>query len=135
MKVYILIITILFVLFVSCSKDVNNDYEPVATDQNVIDEVLNINLSTVFNYSNQVIPGYIRKDNTPTNNIITDTGATLGRGLFYDKKLSTNNTVSCASCHKQEFAFSDREQFSKGVNSETQRHSMRLINSRFADKS
>jgi cytochrome c peroxidase len=37
---------------------------------------------------------------------ITDTGATLGRLLFYDKRLSRNNAVSCSSCHQQAHAFS-----------------------------
>ncbi len=41
--------------------------------------------------------------------------ATLGRVLFYDKKLSGNNTVSCGSCHKQEFAFADNKQFNRGA--------------------
>ncbi len=44
--------------------------------------------------------------------------ATLGRVLFYDRKLSTNSEISCGSCHKQEFAFSDNVQFSKGFNGE-----------------
>jgi cytochrome c peroxidase len=39
----------------------------------------------------------------------------IGRVLFYDKHLSVNNTVSCASCHKQAYAFSDNVAFSKGV--------------------
>lgn len=42
--------------------------------------------------------------------------ATLGRVLFYDRKLSSNNAVSCGSCHKQEFAFADNVQFNKGFN-------------------
>lgn len=42
--------------------------------------------------------------------------ATLGRVLFYDKKLSTNNAISCGSCHKQEFAFADNVRFNKGFN-------------------
>jgi len=42
--------------------------------------------------------------------------ATLGRVLFYDRNLSTNNAVSCGSCHKQEFAFADNVQFNKGFN-------------------
>jgi cytochrome c peroxidase len=41
--------------------------------------------------------------------------AVLGRVLFYDKKLSSDGTVSCASCHKQEIAFSDDKAFSQGV--------------------
>src|SRR5690349_8866999 len=40
----------------------------------------------------------------------------LGRVLFYDTKLSANGTVSCASCHKQEYAFGDNVAFSKGFN-------------------
>ncbi|HQQ93557.1 MAG TPA: cytochrome c peroxidase [Bacteroidia bacterium] len=40
--------------------------------------------------------------------------ATLGRVLFYDKKLSVNNAVSCGSCHKQEFAFADNVALNKG---------------------
>ena len=31
----------------------------------------------------------------------------LGRHLFYDTRLSSNGTVSCASCHEQDKAFSD----------------------------
>ena len=94
-----------------------------------------IDLNNLFNYQNQTVPEYILMDNTSAENTITDKGATLGRVLFYDKKLSSNNTISCASCHKQEFAFSDKAQFSQGVNGETLRHSMRLINSRFSEES
>jgi len=39
---------------------------------------------------------------------------TLGRVLFYDKKLSVNNSVSCATCHKQARAFSDIKSVSTG---------------------
>lgn len=92
-----------------------------------------IDLNNLFNYENQNIPSYITKDNTPLDNPISDEGATLGRVLFYDKNLSTDNTISCGSCHKQEFAFSDDNQFSTGVNGSTRRHSMRLINMRFAE--
>ena len=53
--------------------------------------------------------------------------ATLGRVLFYDKRLSANNTVSCASCHKQDKAFSDDVAFSEGFNGElTDRNSLAL---------
>ena len=93
-----------------------------------------IDLDNLFNYENQSIPSYITKDNMPSTNTITNEGATLGRVLFYDKKLSTNNSISCASCHKQAFAFSDTNQYSEGVNDETLRHSMRLINTRFSEE-
>jgi cytochrome c peroxidase len=95
-----------------------------------------IDLNNLYNYANQSIPAYILKDNTPGFNPITNAGATLGRVLFYDKQLSANGTISCASCHKQEFAFSDTAQQSLGLNGGlTGRHSMRLINARFATES
>ena len=53
-------------------------------------------------------------ENTPSYNPITDDGATLGRVLFYDKRLSLNERVSCASCHKQRYAFADRRSTSSG---------------------
>ena len=93
-----------------------------------------IDLNDLFDYSNQPIPGYIQKDNTPFNNTLTDEGATLGRVLFYDKQLSVDNTVSCASCHQQQFAFGDTAVVSQGVNGTTGRHSVRLVNARFGDE-
>lgn len=90
-----------------------------------------IDLNNLDNYANQVKPGYIIQDNTNTNPI-TDAGATLGRVLFYDVNLSIDNTISCAHCHKQEFAFGDTAAASSGVAGFTPRHSMRLVNSRFA---
>ena len=93
-----------------------------------------IDLNNLENYANQPVPNYIAKDNTPLNNPISDSGATLGRILFYDKLLSTNNTISCASCHQQQHAFSDLEARSVGVNGAlTPRHSMRLVNARFSE--
>jgi cytochrome c peroxidase len=54
---------------------------------------------------------------------------TLGRVLFYDKQLSVNNSISCASCHKQEIAFADNLAFSKGFdNNNTLRNSMPIQN-------
>jgi len=93
-----------------------------------------IDLDNLFDYEDQYIPSYITKDNTPSDNIITDEGATLGRVLFYDKKLSIDNTVSCGSCHIQEHAFSDLANVSEGINGNlTPKHSMRLVNIRFSD--
>ena len=90
-----------------------------------------IDLDNLVNYAAQQKPAYITKDNT-AGNPITNRGATLGRVLFYDVNLSINNTISCASCHRQQFSFSDTATASVGVNGVTGRHSMRLINSRFS---
>lgn len=58
---------------------------------------------------------------------INNARATLGAVLFYDTKLSENNTVSCASCHKQSLAFSDDVALSKGFNGAlTKRNSLAL---------
>jgi cytochrome c peroxidase len=92
-----------------------------------------IDLNNLSNYANQSKPAYITKDNT-AGNPITDKGATLGRVLFYDKNLSSNNTISCASCHIQANAFGDDTDASDGVNGTTTRHAMRLINSRFSNE-
>lgn len=60
---------------------------------------------------------------------LTNAGARLGRILFYDTRLSANNTVACASCHKQELAFSDNVSFSTGFNGGfTGRNSLAVIN-------
>lgn len=92
----------------------------------------NIDPNNLENYSGQVRPAYIIRDNGGANPI-TNAKATLGRVLFYDKRLSINNTISCASCHKQAFAFSDTAKLSLGVEGGiTARHSMRLINARFS---
>ncbi|RYY38455.1 MAG: cytochrome-c peroxidase [Chitinophagaceae bacterium] len=92
----------------------------------------NINPAQLANYAAQGRPAYITRDNTGTN-AISDAKATLGRVLFYDKALSINNTVACASCHRQSFAFSDTALVSNGVEGgSTGRHSMRLVNARFA---
>jgi cytochrome c peroxidase len=45
--------------------------------------------------------------------------ATLGELLFFDPILSGDSTISCASCHKPQFAFADNVAFSKGVGGKT----------------
>lgn len=83
-------------------------------------------------YPTYMLPAMAATDNTPSDNPITNDGATLGRVLFYDKHLSKNNTVSCASCHKQAQSFSDNNVFSTGfAGGFTSRHSMPLLNVRF----
>lgn len=73
-------------------------------------------------------------DNTPGENPITDAGATLGRVLFYDTRLSVNDSIACASCHLQENAFSDPRRFSVGfADGRTTRNSMGLANLRFSN--
>lgn len=121
-------------LFISCNKD--DTYESLSTDSypNVVATFgANLDLNNLQNYANQTVPSYITKDNS-NGNVITDKAATLGRVLFYDKKLSSTNTIACASCHKQALAFGDDAVASQGVNATTGRHSMRLVNARFSQE-
>ena len=90
-----------------------------------------IDLAALPNYANQGQPAYLTHDNTPDKNRITDIGATLGRILFYDKRLSRNNTISCSSCHQQSHGFGDSSIASSGVAGKTARHAMRVSNIRF----
>jgi len=89
------------------------------------------------NYANPTLPAhYAGLIGSPTDNgrnaPITDAGATLGRVLFYERQLSVNGTISCASCHAQASAFADEARFSAGfAGGVTTTHSMRLANARF----
>ncbi len=120
-------------LLASCSS---NDELTGGTTNNS-DPLAGLTLpSSPYNYSNQTIPGYITKDNTPIGQSIDDNVATLGRVLFYDTNLSVNNSISCASCHQQSVAFSDEDVQSSGLTGGfTGRHAMRLINGRFSNES
>ncbi len=52
----------------------------------------------------------------PPDNPTSKEGVELGRHLFYEKKLSRDNTISCGCCHRQEAAFTDPgRRFSLGV--------------------
>lgn len=60
---------------------------------------------------------------------ITEEGIVLGRRLFYDPILSGDSTISCATCHIQEDGFSDKRQFSIGIDGSIgDRQAMPIIN-------
>ena len=124
-------------IFYSCKKtDVANQPSNILTTNDPF-KVLNLP-PTAYNYSDQSLPGYFysppvnEQDNTPATNPITDWGATLGRVLFYDKTLSFNNSVACASCHRQSLSFADDKAFSVGfAGTLTKRNSMSLVNVKY----
>jgi cytochrome c peroxidase len=90
-------------------------------------------------FSNQFInsTGIVKPD-LPNNELaqlpaqkvkVSDAGAQLGRVLFYDKKLSINNAISCGSCHHQDKAFTDGQATSLGFKGlKTTRSSMAIVN-------
>ncbi len=58
-------------------------------------------------YYDWKLPKGFPEPRVPANNPITKAKVELGRHLFYDIRLSGNNTISCASCHHQDKAFTD----------------------------
>jgi cytochrome c peroxidase len=69
----------------------------------------------------------------PIDNPLTKDGVNLGRYLFYDKRLSKNLTMSCASCHLPQKGFSDPNRLSVGVDGlTTSRQAMSIQNLAFA---
>lgn len=97
-----------------------------------------IDFANVADYANPRLPAYFDAtvkalDNSPATNAVNNRVATLGRVLFYDLRLSTNNHASCASCHQQRFGFTDPMRFSNGISTAaiTDFHAMRLGNLRY----
>ena len=64
----------------------------------------------------------------PTNEPFTAAVAELGRKLFYDKNLSGNKTIACASCHNPAFAYSNGEARGTGAGGSTKRNVPSLLN-------
>lgn len=81
-----------------------------------------------FDYP-EIISEYLPPIQTPNTNPMTNEGVELGRKLFYDERLSANNTQSCGSCHLQSASFSDTTSYSIGIDGIAgNRNSMPLIN-------
>lgn len=97
-----------------------------------------IDFAQVANYAAPPLPAYFdgtvaALDNSPASNPGDDRVATLGRVLFHDLRLSTNNRSSCAACHQQRIGFTDPLRFSNGISTAgtTDFHAMRLGNLRY----
>ena len=79
------------------------------------------------------LPDWMPPPLEPASNRLNAAKAELGRRLFYDVRLSANETKSCASCHRQELAFTDGLPVSPGVTGQlTPRNSMSLANVAYA---
>jgi cytochrome c peroxidase len=146
MKKVALSLLVFAFLIVACSKGdqiVENSMPPIVSNEAI--KTLQLP-DALYNYANIHLPQHLLEnviegldqtsvkfsDNTPDNNPITDAGATLGRVLFFDKNLSQNGKIACASCHKQANGFADTRALSLGMGgSVTRRNSMTLTNARF----
>ena len=68
----------------------------------------------------------------PTDNAMDSAKIALGKALFFDTRLSLDNTINCASCHKPGLAFTDGKKTSTGINGQkTERNSPSLLNAAF----
>jgi cytochrome c peroxidase len=105
---YLLLIFISVAIFLSCKKDkVGHEPTPYVLE----------------------IPSHFPDMIIPEDNPMTVEGVELGRKLFYEKKLSGDNTISCAACHAPANSFTDPNQFSEGIDGILgNRNSMALIN-------
>jgi cytochrome c peroxidase len=54
-----------------------------------------------------MLPGALPPVQVPPENPITETKRVLGKALFFDEQLSSDNTVACATCHTPGRSFSD----------------------------
>lgn len=92
---YIIVSFLVFILFVGCAED----------DRKVL---------IIENFTAN-LPSPFSPIDYPEDNAYSEARWELGKKLFYDNSLSIDSTLSCASCHKSELAFSDDVAFSKGV--------------------
>lgn len=103
------------IVFVSCRYEIIDQEPPIPEFS-----------ATPFNL---VIPPLFPPMDIPADNPLTLEGIELGRYLFWEKKLSGDNTQSCGSCHLPESGFSDPNQFSVGITGEQgNRQAMALVN-------
>jgi len=78
------------------------------------------------------VPLGLPKLKVPADNPSTAEKIELGKQLFFDKRLSLDSTISCASCHDPEKGFSNGEQFATGIKSQVGgRNSPTVINSAY----
>jgi cytochrome c peroxidase len=105
---YLFVIFCIVAIFISCRKD-KIGYTPTPYELE--------------------IPSHFPSMIIPENNPMTKEGVSLGRMLFYEERLSGDNSMSCATCHAPENSFTDPNQFSTGIDGIAgTRNSMALIN-------
>lgn len=78
------------------------------------------------------IPKHVWEQHIPPDNPMTRSKIELGRDLFFDPRLSADDTVSCAHCHKANMAFTDQRPVSEGIDGKTgTRSAPTVLNSMF----
>ncbi len=126
---YFLSLLLVIIVFSSCERDAPPDYQVFyypPDDLKVLEKHLDIPFQGTYDYD-VTLPQHLRGFGVAANFVANHDRATLGRVLFYDKDLSRDRTISCASCHLQEKAFADNEVKSPGIEGrKAQRNSQAL---------
>lgn len=95
---------LLCLLLLSCSDSDDSDSKYIATPAP-------LEVPTIF--QNQILGPVIPEDNPQT-----EEGIALGKKLFFDTRLSADNTLACVMCHRPQDGFSDPRRFSIGITGE-----------------
>lgn len=120
-RLLLILPTVVLLLGVGCRKEEAEDPQDPATPFVPTPYVLDV-------------PANLPPMPIPADNPLTVEGVKLGRYLFYEERLSGNNTMSCASCHSAAYAFTDSGRaVSTGIDGIAgTRSSMALINLGYA---
>ena len=100
---FLLFGSILSIILFSCKKGELTETETTTTVVGIDDTPFTLNF------------GALPEPTIASDNPLTKRGVELGRKLFYETKLSADQSMACATCHLQENAFSDPRRFSIGV--------------------
>lgn len=96
---YIIVTVFSIIFMLACDKDGREEETPY---NNPVIEL-------------QIPDGFPELNTSVRTNMPTKYGVELGEKLFHEKKLSANNTVSCASCHNRSHAFADNNKQGIGI--------------------
>jgi len=89
------------------SSGLENELQNMSEDSPIMAEIFTLDIPLGLDPELQYIP---------EDNPLTAEKIELGKMLYFDKRLSADNTVSCASCHHPKFGFTDGMAVSTGIN-------------------
>lgn len=121
-KINFILVTLAFFMMMGCKP--NDELTPPIEKKPIIDS--GKPTPYIINYPTGLLWPRIKPS---TQNPLTVEGVALGKKLFYDNILSSDNTISCASCHQPSLSFSDSKKISFGVSNRLgTRNAMPLFN-------
>lgn len=127
MKERLAILTLLALLLTACSGNKNSD-ETAQAEQGQHGETFRLSAPLGLDLESASY-------SVPQENPLTEAKLRLGKRLYFEKALSLDNTLSCASCHVPDKGFADPNQFSLGVKGKKgTRQAPALINRAFSRK-